>query len=673
MTKQAKHSSQRPAHHSAHSNGSRPYRDKGSVSIVNGTLAVTSQGYGFVRPDNGEGPDIFIPAHEIHGALTLDYVQIQVDSPRGKRTRGRIVKILRPRSLYLVGEAIRDRSYWFLSEKKSRRQFPLKVPNGAEVLPGNLVIAHRAFNKNQSVAIFHKTVDPHSFSQCAEVVLAEFGFSHDFPPEVEEEMRTVQLSSADALGLPRKARRDLRKKAFVTIDGKDARDFDDAVYAERKKSGAYTLWVSIADVSAFVKEGSLCDEEAKTRGTSTYFPDFCIPMLPERLSNHLCSLVPHEERLTFTVEIDLDPTGKVTKSDLYPSIILSKARLTYESAQAFLDGNEAPSLTADIESSLKNLAELAKILADKRHARGSLDFDLPEAVFKMGDNRQIADVRPAVRLFSHRLIEECMILANEVVADWLEHADLPGLYRIHENPDPEEIAQFLAFLDVHAPEPPEAKREFRESQKKEAEKIPRIITPKQVQKWIEHVKGTPQEPFLMKLLLRSLKQAIYDDHNAGHFGLASESYTHFTSPIRRYPDLYIHRVLRRYLMKPKQKPKAPKIPLGAPCSYRERVSMETEREMRKLYSAYFMQDKVGRVLSGKISHTAGNGVYVLFDDYFVEGHVPKSFLDPEAVFEEKALSWRLPKNGKRLEIGARIAVRVEKVDFWDRYVLLAIQ
>lgn len=645
------------------------YPQRSGLSIVNGSFYLHPNGFGFVKADTPHTPDIFIPPHATFGALTLDYVQIQVEFSGKGRSSGRIIKILKHRSDLIVGTVFLEKKQWFLAERKSKKLFSLRLPKKVGLANADHVIATLDPDRRTQSAFYKRHIDPSSFPDCRDALIAEFGLSQTFPAQVDAEMHGIRHGDKDALGLPSKNRVNLSRKAFVTIDGPDAKDFDDAVYSERITSGGYRLWVSIADVSAFVAQGSACDEEAYNRGTSTYFPGFALPMLPHVLSSDLCSLLPQQMRWTFTMEIRLDEAAEPVERSLYPSVISSKARLTYGEVQAFLDGNESPPITAPIAESLQILEEIAKKLAHRRHHRGSLDFDLPEAVFVLDDEKTVKDVKVSTRLFSHRLIEELMILANEQVAEFMEEHALPGLWRIHASPDPLALEHFLTCLKTYSHvviDHAAASPKHAGKKEKKPSGAMSIVSPKQLQGWVKDLKGKHYEPFMMKLLLRSLKQACYEEENIGHFGLASESYTHFTSPIRRYPDLFIHRLLRRFLMAPQKKSPPPPMPIGAFSSHRERISMEAEREMNKLYSAQFMRDKVGKVFSGKVSHATPNGLFVLLDDYFVEGFVPALALGPNAHYDELHLAWIAAGAKTRYELGHAMTVQVLAVDLYER-------
>lgn len=644
-----------------------------------------------MRPDVANLPDIFIPPHATAGALTLDYVEVEAYIESKRKISGKIVRILKHRSENLVGTAIKDQGKYFLVEKKSSRPFPLTLPAHASVRNGDTIIATRKTHHAKQMVVYARHIDPDSFTDCQEALLAEFGFERDFDPRVSESVAHLSMDDCDVFGLRAKDRVDLRRKAIVTIDGANARDFDDAVYAEKLHTGDYRLWISIADVSAFIAEHSFCDRAAYDRSTSTYFPGYALPMLPEKLSNDLCSLVPAQDRWTFTAEILLDADGTPIESALYPSIIHSKARLTYETVQRFFDHALEPEekISKSVGTSLLLLKEIAEKMMRRRHARGSLDFDLPEATYKVLPNGDIVDIVRTERLFSHRLIEELMILANEEVAQFMERHQLPGLWRIHENPDPENLEHFLMSLKNYSQvepadrKPIPKKRPSRHPREDNAEAAAhQFVSPKMLQGWIHSVRGKSYEPFMMKLLLRSLKQAQYREANVGHFGLASESYAHFTSPIRRYPDLYVHRLLRKFLIETASKKKVDsKKPshrtdsqtniaatVAAFTSYRERISMEAEREMNKLYAVKFIQDKLGQEFAAVISHTTPHGFYAVLDDYFVEGVIPKDILGPGAIYDPDALTWTCPATGTAYALGQRVTVQVVKATLYDRLI-----
>jgi ribonuclease R len=489
-------------------------------------------------------------------------------------------------------------------------------------------------------------------------VIRKYELPADFPADALAEAREIGgIAPGDLTG-----RTDLREQATVTIDGETARDFDDAVSVRRDANGAIRLWVSIADVSHYVKPGSPLDREAYLRGTSVYFPDRCLPMLPEELSNGICSLKPGEDRLTLTAEMLFDAEGHRLQADFYPSVIRSMSRLTYTQVARVLEKGEVAVLgeKTSLADDLRLMEELARRLMARRHSRGSLDFDLPEPeiVIDTTTGDTISILR-SERTIAHRLIEECMLAANEAVAGHLERNDMPTLFRIHEPPSPEKIKAFaelaagfghLLSLDGDS------------------------VNGTELQRLLEGTAGRPEELTLNRVLLRSMKQARYAAENLGHFGLAALTYTHFTSPIRRYPDLVVHRILKALIAgRPSGAERdrlAAYLPeTGLHTSKRERVAMEAERELVELKRLQFMRERVGDEFSGFVTGVTGNGLFVELTEFFVEGVIPVTSLDDDYYQFVERLHALVGRNTRRLfRIGDRVTVLVASVSIDRRQI-----
>jgi ribonuclease R len=487
-----------------------------------------------------------------------------------------------------------------------------------------------------------------------EAIIEQFELRVEFPKPV-----LAEAESFARPGVCEKGREDLRKIPFVTIDGETAKDFDDAVAVQELAKGVIRLWVSIADVSHYVTPGSDIDQEAYRRTSSVYFPSRCVPMLPEGLSNDLCSLVPKQDRLTMTAEMDFNTQGHCTKAKFYPSMIRSHQRLTYTEVQAMLDQKKKGFAT------LKIMNALCDRLRGVRKQRGSLDFDLPEPEIVLNlEEKTVESIVKAKRYKAHMMIEEFMIAANETVATFLQQNLKASIYRIHEDPDPEKIKSFREVvynLGVGLP-----------GRKK--------ITSKDLAQVVEKVKGRSEERLINTLILRSLQQAQYSTQNPGHFGLASKCYTHFTSPIRRYPDLVIHRLLKQAL--PSASRGSDKNPqsqdgggerrlaeMASHCSDQERVGMKAEWASRDWVVSLFMKDKVGKEYEGNISGVAKFGFFVELHDYFVQGMVPvKTLKDDYYVYDEKHHSFQGRRTRKKYKLGDRVRIRVEQVNTTKRWV-----
>jgi ribonuclease R len=452
----------------------------------------------------------------------------------------------------------------------------------------------------------------------------------------------------------RKGRRDLRDLPTVTIDGEKARDFDDAISIEKIKSG-YRLWVHIADVAQYVKEGTFLDDDAYQRGTSVYFPDRVIPMLPEALSNGICSLNPNVDRLTLTCEMDISPAGDIARYDIYESVINSSERMTYTAVREILvdENHSQRKRYSALLKEFELMAELMGILRAKRAKRGSIDFDLPEPEIVLDLQGRMTEIIRAERNMAHQIIEEFMLAANETVAGHIEDKEAPFIYRVHEEPDEEKVADLVDFLATLGISLPAGKK----------------IKPRHLQKALAGAKGTPEETLINTVLLRTMKQARYSHENVGHFGLAAETYTHFTSPIRRYPDLIVHRVLKAdikgrltddaYVARLDETlPKA-----AVHCSQRERKAMEAERDVITMLKLRFMEDKLGEVYEGIITGVIQFGFFVQLRETFVEGLVHVSTLTGDYYhFVEKLHCLRGERRKCVYRIGDAVRVRVDRVD-----------
>lgn len=470
-----------------------------------------------------------------------------------------------------------------------------------------------------------------------------------FPDEVLAEADRVEARLEPA-ELAR--RRDLRDLAFVTIDPATARDHDDAVFVEPGPERCERLWVAIADVSQYVPPGSALDAEACLRGNSVYFPDRAIPMLPERLSGELCSLRPDVDRLAVAVALDIDAQGAVRRTSFHPeALIRSRARLSYEEASGHLEGGRGagPGRPAWLES-LERLRRVAEALMRRRFAAGSIDFDLPSAEIVLGDDGHPVDIIEAPRTLAHRAIEEAMLAANRAVAERLLEAGVPALYRAHEPPEPgdlEALRELLQSFDL---------LHLRRGQE---------IGPRDIAQAIQRAEGRPEERLVNLVTLRSMRQARYEASNRGHFALAFEAYTHFTSPIRRYADLVVHRALRSALAEGCARSEAPGRPLeelASHVSQRERVAMVAEREMVDLKKCAFLARRIGETHEGTITGVAPHGVYVTLDEFFVDGLVRIARLPGYVRFDPDNFALVATRSGRRWRLGDRMRVRVASVD-----------
>ena len=482
-----------------------------------------------------------------------------------------------------------------------------------------------------------------------EILVKKYGLSTSFPAGVLAAAEAVpsEVSSKEASG-----RVDLRKKTLVTIDGETAKDFDDAVCVE-KHQGGYRLYISIADVSHYVTVGSPLDVEARERGTSVYFPDRCVPMLPERLSNGICSLNPDVDRLAFTAELTFDKDGAMKARKFYKSVIKSRERLTYTTVKGLLEGDITEGYD-HVAGDLRLMEELASLLSKRRTCEGSIDFDLPEPQIIIDIEGRIEDIVRSERNVAHRLIEEFMLAANMAVAGEFSRKALPFLYRIHGEPDPDSIADFRDFIAG-----------FGYALKKTKKGS---YLPKHFQKVLADCAGRPEEKLINHVLLRAMQRAVYSTENSGHFGLAFTDYTHFTSPIRRYPDLVVHRLLNKLLTKrygpEEERREAASLPsVAAHASAMERKATEAEREIVDLKKAQFMKDKVGESFSGFISGVTSFGFFVELNEFFIEGLVHISSLAGDYYSLVDKEHYLIGEHTKKVfRVGDAVEVKIEAVN-----------
>ena len=596
----------------------------------------------------------------MHGDRVV--ARVEGTKSRGKQ-EGSIIRILERAHKAVVGRYEKGKKFGYVIPREQRIVHDIYIPRGESMgaQDGELVLTEISFYPTQKrnpegriIQVLGKPDDPEVEIQS---VIAEYGLSSVFPDEVmAEAMKRGDTIPVDDI----KARVDLRPMTTVTIDGETARDFDDAVSVRREKNDNIKLWVSIADVSHYVRSGSALDEEAYNRGTSVYFPGRCIPMLPENLSNGICSLNPEVDRLTFTAEMEFNGKGECVDKRFYPSVINSNFRLTYTIVKKILvDGNAG--LTekyASVMFDLKVMEELCCRLKKYRQVRGCIDFDLPEAQIVLDIQGGVEAIVRSERNLAHMIIEEFMLAANEAVASFLSKKKIPLLYRIHNEPDQEKIAHFKEFIHNFG---------YRvKGAKTSAKELSRILC---------EAAGKPEEKTINHVLLRSMKQAEYSPENVGHFGLASKEYCHFTSPIRRYPDLVAHRILKRALShegmneEARQQQSAYLKATGEATSAKERRAMEVEREIVSFFKTCFMVDKVGEKYRGFVTGVTSFGFFVELESLFVEGLVHVTSLDDDYYrYDEKGHSLTGERRGRTFHIGDEIEVRVDRVDVEKRQI-----
>ncbi|MBI4489913.1 MAG: ribonuclease R [Deltaproteobacteria bacterium] len=626
-------------------------------NYLTGKVQAHPDGFGFLIPDEKGREDIYLGRREMRRVMHSDRILVRIDRKRGGAAEAHVAQILERGQKRILGtyEEFQGKSFLVPMDLRIGPAIPLAQgrtrPDKGKVIAAEIVRYGTALSSPQA-EILETLGDPDDPEVQTQAVIFRFGFPTSFTPEAQREAAQCPRAIGPA---ELASRADLRSLPTVTIDGEQARDFDDAVSIQRK-NGLYHLYVSIADVSYYVKPDTALDQEAYQRATSVYFPDRALPMLPEEISNGICSLNPAEERLTKTALLEINGKGEVVKSHFFNSIIRSHARMTYTEVRRILVDRDEECLRRheQLVDQFKLMEELARLLWEERRTRGNLDFDLPEAEIILDLQGMPENIARAERSIAHRIIEEFMIAANEAVARHLKQRGFPFLYRVHEGPESETLwalSPFLLSLGYRLP----LKRER--------------PSPKDLQKLLEACRGKPEERVINHILLRAMKQAHYAPDNIGHFGLASTCYTHFTSPIRRYPDLIVHRMLEKALRGDKLKPKEKDDLVlyleeaGKHTSERERVAMDAEREMLDLKKAQFMMDKIGQEFSGFIVSLASFGFFVELESYFVDGLVRLSSLTDDSYhYYEKEYIIKGRRHGRIFRLGDSVRIKVIRIN-----------
>ncbi len=645
-------------------------------NLVSGTLTCHRDGYGFLVPDDRSiyKEDIFVPARNMEDALHGDRVLVKVarkKRPVRRGAHGRSVSGNAEERLEAVVVRVLERKTpTIVGRYYEHPRFPFLVPLDARIIHDIRIPFHAAKGaQNGQIVVAALTVPPGRYQQPEGRVVEILGYPGDpgleyrivehkfgLPVHFSEEAREEAARTPDhLLEVEYQGREDFRALPAVTIDGETARDFDDAVSLEKLPSGHYLLGVHIADVSHYVKEGSALDRDAYERGTSVYFPDRALPMLPPQLSSGICSLKPNEDRLVFSVLLELNQDGDVLGKRFAKGVLRSRARMTYTSVAKILidrDPGERARHT-DLAPMFEAMEELCRNLSGKREERGAVDFDLPEAEIEFDAEGRVISVVQAERNIAHRIIEEFMLLANESVARRLTASGGPALYRVHEKPDTRKVDDFAEFALALGYRLESRDGEYR---------------PQDFQKFVARLEGKVEGRFLAYLMLRSFMQARYSERNLGHFGLATQEYTHFTSPIRRYPDLVVHRLLKECLKAEpsdawQQRMRECLPEIAQHTSARERIADDAEREMERIKKVQFMAGKVGDEFEAIVFSVTRQGFFVELLDHFVEGFVPAATLiDDNYSYKEKTHSFVGERRRRRFELGSKVLVRLDSAD-----------
>lgn len=629
------------------------------LQMATGTFIGHARGFGFVTPDAG-GEDIFIPASETMGAMQKDRVLYKVlhKAEKGKKADGVIVRILERGQQRIVGTfEAGSKGYGFVvaDDKKIAKDIFISRENTKGAVTGHKVVVEitdygedRRNPEGKVIEILGHINDP---GVDILSVIRRYELAVEFPEEVYAEIEHLGTEIAEA---DKKGREDLRDLLTITIDGADAKDLDDAVSLKRLGNGNFELGVHIADVSHYVRENTALDKEAYARGTSVYLVDRVIPMLPHKLSNGICSLNPHVDRLALSCLMEVNGRGEVVSHRILESIINSDYRMTYTAVREILEDGTPALLEqyAEILPMLEDMEELRQILGEKRRKRGSVNFDLPESKIILDENGKPIDIKPYEKSIATNMIEEFMLVCNETIAENSFWQEMPFMYRSHQEPDEdklEKMEQFLRGFGYYL-------------RKKDGE-----IHPRELQKVLQKAEETDEERIITRMVLRSMMQARYTAENGGHFGLAAKYYCHFTSPIRRYPDLEIHRMIKKMLHGELDEKASAyyrrKMPDWAKhCSKQERVAEDAERDTDALKKVEFMEDKVGQIYEGIISGVTNWGIYVELPNT-IEGMVALSQMDDDYYeFDEKKMLVFGKRTKKSYRLGDKVVVSVAKVD-----------
>ncbi len=643
------------------------------LEMIKGYVIGHKDGHGWVRPDGslGKDDDIMLPHHQMRTLIHGDYVLVQpTDNSKRGRKEGRLVRVLEERKSQIVGRFFLEQGYAYVVADDSRISQDILIPNDARAgaRMGNVVVIEITDRGARSRGMMGKVVEVLGESMApgmeTQIAIRTHQIPHEWPEAVEKQIQGLGEEVPEEAKV---GRVDLRTLPLVTIDGEDARDFDDAVYCEAKKGGGWRLWVAIADVSYYVRPDTALDKEAINRGNSVYFPSQVVPMLPEVLSNGLCSLNPQVDRLCMVCEMTISETGKLSGYKHYEAVMNSHARLTYNKVGSILDGDEElRERYQPLIGHLEELHKMYKVLKHARDQRGAIEFETVETKFIFNAERKIDRIEPVIRNDAHKIIEECMILANIASASFVEKAKEPALYRIHETPGELKLQGFRDFLGElglnlgGGLEP----------------------SPTDYATLVRQIGERQDKELIQTMLLRSMKQAIYSADNAGHFGLALKRYAHFTSPIRRYPDLLLHRAIKYLIAKHEGRNQDRWTPTGGyhysfddmdvfgeQCSMTERRADDATREVADWLKCEYMQDHVGEELDGVIANVTGFGFFVRLTDLHIDGLVHISNLQND-YYQFDPIGQRLigESFGLIYRLGDAVKVKVLAVNLDDRQI-----
>ena len=625
-----------------------------------GILRANKRGFGFVQIDDMQ-EDVYVSADNMNGAFNDDVVLVEITTKMNiDKPEGRILKIIKREVTNYVGEINfkNGKGIVTLDDKKVNIEIEVKKEDSMNAVDGHKVVIelgrrinnHKYYGKVIEI-IGHKNdpgVDILS-------IIHKYNINIEFPEEVKEQVKEMSM---EVLEEECKNRKDLRDVVIFTIDGDDTKDIDDAISIKKLNNGHYELGVHIADVSYYVKEGSPLDDEAMERGTSVYLVDRVIPMLPHELSNGICSLNPNVDRLAISCVMEFDSNGKQIDYEIFPSVIKSRIQMTYKKVNSILENNEVPSGYEPYEKDLRLMQELANILRKAKEKRGYIDFLVDEAKILVDENCVPTEIIKRDRGAGENLIEDFMIAANECVATHIYFMNLPFIYRVHEVPKEEKIRSYLSFIATLGYQVPGDIKDTR---------------PKTIQRLVKFLEDKKEFKILSSLLLRSMQKAVYKPENLGHYGLASKCYTHFTSPIRRYPDTTVHRLLRTYLFDKKLDTKTMRhwedklVFIAEHSSSRERASIDCEREVEDMKMAEYMEKHIGEEFEGMISTVTSFGMFVILDN-LVEGLVPIKDMNDFFHYDEERMTLTGERSHIKYTIGERVLIKVVRASKEEKFI-----